>query len=155
MGRLVQQYKMIGMIGIPKEYGRYMYQYIYIYIIYIHMYTQFTFADTSVCFCYACHLSSHHVKESTRGGGGRRRPPPFVEAVESHLLYMVVGEVVSIAKKCRRISICALNMYVSAYVSHIPLESLSSQSSYTPAQTCYYGVDLLKTTFFKKKETVF
>ena len=28
-GRLVTEYRMIGMIGIPKEYGRYIHQYTY------------------------------------------------------------------------------------------------------------------------------
>ena len=37
--------------------------------------------------------------------------PPFVEAAEGRLLYMVAGEVASIAKAYRRISKCALNMY--------------------------------------------
>ena len=51
-------------------------------------------------------------------------------------LYMVAGEVASIAKTYRRISKCALNMYIDAYISHIPLESLSSQSSHTHLQAC-------------------
>ena len=81
---------------------------------------QCIFAHTSVCFCYACHLPSHHIKESTKGGGRRRRPPPFVEAAEGRLLYMVAGEVAGIAKTYRRISKYALNMYIDAYISHIP-----------------------------------
>ena len=36
-GRLVLGYGMIGMIAIPKEYGRYMHQYIYIYIYNAHL----------------------------------------------------------------------------------------------------------------------
>ena len=51
----------------------------------INIHIQCTFADTSVCFCYACHLPSQHIKESTKGGGCRRRPPPFVEAAEGRL----------------------------------------------------------------------
>ena len=61
------------------------------------------------------------IKESTKGGGRRRRPPPFVEATEGRLLYMVAGEVASIAKTYRRVSKYALNMYFHAYISHIPL----------------------------------
>ena len=80
--------------------------------------------------------SPAHIMESTKGGGRRRRPPPFVEAAEGRLLYMVAGEVASIAKTYRRISKCALNMYIDAYISHIPLESLSSQSSHTHLQAC-------------------
>ena len=99
----------------------------------INIHIQCTFADTSVCFCYACHLPSHHIKESQRGAARR---PPFVEAAEGRLLYMVAGEVASIAKTYRRISKCALNMYIDAYISHIPLESLSSQSSHTQLQAC-------------------
>ena len=34
-------------------------------------------ADASVCFCYACHLPSHPMKESTKGGGA-----PFVDSFE-------------------------------------------------------------------------
>ena len=41
----------------------------------INIHIQCTFADTSVCFCYACHLPIHHIKESTKGGG--RRPSPL------------------------------------------------------------------------------
>ena len=55
MGRLVTECMMIGMIGIPKECGRCMHQYN----------VQCTFADTSVCFRDACHLPSHHIKESS------------------------------------------------------------------------------------------
>ena len=60
-----------------------------------------------------------------------------MEAAESRLLYMVAGQVRSIAKAYRRISKCALNMYIDAYISHIPLESLSS---HTHLQTCRQGV---------------
>ena len=73
---------------------------------------------------YVCHLLSHHMKESTKGGGRGR------------LLYMVAGEAASIAKTYRGISKCALNMYIDAYISHTPLESLSSQSSSTQLQAC-------------------
>ena len=41
---------------------------------------------------------------------------PFVEAAEGRLLYMVAGEVASIAKTYRRISKYALNMYIDAYI---------------------------------------
>ena len=56
----------------------------------------------------------------------RRRPSavPFCG-----FLYVVAGEVASIAKTYRRISKCALNMYIDAYISHILLESPPSQSS--------------------------
>ena len=59
------------------------------------------------------------------------RPPCFVETAEGRLLYMAAGEVASIAKTYRRISKCALNMYIDAYIYHIALKSLSSQLSYT------------------------
>ena len=68
--------------------------------------------------------------------GSSLRPPPFVEAAAGRLLYMVAGEVASIAKTYRRISKCALNMYIDAYSSNIPLESPSSQSSHTHLQAC-------------------
>ena len=86
--------------------------------IYINIHIQCTFADRSVSFCYTCHLPSHHIQESMR------------------VLYMVAGEVASIAKTYRRISKCALNMCIDAYISHIPLESLSFQSSHTQVQAC-------------------
>ena len=73
------------MIGIPKEYRRY---------ICINIHVQCTFADASVCVCYACRIPSHHLKESTKGGGR----PPFVKAAEGRLLYVVAGEVASIAQ---------------------------------------------------------
>ena len=44
----------------------------YIYI-YIYIYIQCTFADTSECFCYACHLPSHHIQEAACG-----RPPLWI-----------------------------------------------------------------------------
>ena len=53
---------------------------------------------------------------------------------------LVTGEMASIAKTYRRISKCALNMYIDAYISYIPLESLSSQSSHTHLQACTKGV---------------
>ena len=52
-----------------------------------------------------------------KGGRPPRGPPPFVEEAEGRLLYMVDGEVASIAKTYRRISKCALNMYIDAYRS--------------------------------------
>ena len=57
-------------------------------------------------------------------------------AAEGRLLYMVTGEVASIAKTYSHISKCALNMYIDVHISHIPLESLSSQLSYTQVQAC-------------------
>merc|ERR1712216_171119 len=51
-------------------------------------------------------------------------------------LHMMAGEVASIAKTYRSISKCALNMYIDAYVSHVPLEPLSSSSSHTQVQAC-------------------
>ena len=94
----------------------------------ININIQNTFADTSICFCYTCRLPSHHIKESTK------------EAAEGRLLYMVAGEVASVAKTYRLISKYALNMYIDAYISHIPLEALSSQSSHTHLQACTKGV---------------
>ena len=41
----------------------------------INIHMQCTFADTSVYFCYACHLPGHHMKESTKEGG---RPPLWI-----------------------------------------------------------------------------
>ena len=90
----------------------------------INVHIQCTFADKSVYF--ACHLPSHHIKEAVAPLCG--------------FLYMAAGEVASIAKTYRRISKCALNMYIDAYISHIPLESLSSQSSHTHLQACTKGV---------------
>ena len=104
--------------------------YIYIYIC-INIHIQCTFADTSVCFCYACHLPSHYIKKAAFGR--------FISAAAPlcGFLFLVAGQVASITKKYRRISKCALNMYIDTYISHIPLESLSSQyhpiPSYKPA----------------------
>ena len=57
---------------------------------------------------------------------------------------MVAEEVASIAKTYRRIDKGALNIYIyiciDAYISYIPLESLSSQSSYTHSEACILGV---------------
>ena len=50
----------------------------------------------------------------------RRRPSA---APLRDFLYMVAGEVASIAQTYRRIS-SALDMYIGAYISHIPLEAL-------------------------------
>ena len=33
----------------------------------INIHLQCTLADTFVCFCYACHLPSHHIKEAAFG----------------------------------------------------------------------------------------
>ena len=41
---------------------------------------QCTFADTSVCFCYARHLPSHHIKEAAKGSSRLQQPPPFVDS---------------------------------------------------------------------------
>ena len=101
-----------------------------------HVFVKHGAQDMSVCFYYACHLPSHHIKESTKGDGRRQRLPPLVTPAEGRLLHMVAAEVGSIAKTYRRIRKCALNMYIDAYISHIPLESLSSQSSHTQVQAC-------------------
>ena len=84
----------------------------------INIHNQCIFADMSVCFRYACHL------------------PCQAAFVDSFIWRLVAG----IAKTYRRISKCALNMYIDTYISHILLESLSSQSSHTHLQACTKGV---------------
>ena len=115
--------------------------------IFINIHIECTFADTSVCVCYACHLPSHHIKEAAFGRLHRGGRPPSAAAPRCGLLYMVAGKVASIAKTYRRISKCAMNMYIDAYISHIPSESLSSQSSHTHLQACYsrQGIDIIQT----------
>ena len=88
----------------------------------MNIHIQCIFADTPVCSCHACPLPQPPHKGIDKWGGC----PPLVKAAEGHLLYMVAWEVASIAKTYRRISKYALNMYIDACISHIPLESLSS-----------------------------
>ena len=59
----------------------------------INVRIQCTFADTSVCFCYACHLPSHHVEEVAFG-----RSPLWIPLYGGWGNYIVAGEVVNIAK---------------------------------------------------------
>ena len=96
----------------------------------INIYILCTFMHIYACFCCVCCLPSPHTP--IHKGGGLRPPlhkggrPPSAAAPLCGFLYMVAGEVASIAKTYRRISKYALNMYIDAYISHIPLESLSS-----------------------------
>ena len=86
----------------------------------INIHIEYTFADTSVCFAMLA------TSPATI----------FMEAAGGRLLHMVTGEVAIIAKTYRSISKYASNMYIDAYISNIPVESLSSQSSHTHLQAC-------------------
>ena len=123
LDRLLAGYGMIGMIWVPKGYGIY---------ISINIHIQGTFANESVCFCYACHQPQQPYKGLHKGGvrrrrpaatlcDGGRRPPPLHGgwAGGKH------------SKNIKRINKYALNMYIDAYISHIPLDALSSQSPHT------------------------
>ena len=108
---------MIGVIGIPKEYGRYMHQCTYP----MHICRYF-------CMLLLC------------------LPLPQPPYKKGSLLYMVAWEAASIAKTYRSIFKCELNIYICIYIyidactSHIPLEFLSSQSFHSQFQACYLRI---------------
>ena len=77
----------------------------------INIHSQGTFADKSVCFCYACPLPSHHIKEAAFGRLHKGGRPPSAAAALCGFLCAVAGKGASIAKKYRQIRKGELNMY--------------------------------------------
>ena len=64
----------------------------------INIHIPCTFADTSACFSYACDLPSHRIKEAAFGRLHKGGRPPSGAAPLCGFLYMVAGEVASVAK---------------------------------------------------------
>ena len=114
--RPASEARMIRMIGTLKGYGRYM-----------HENTCSMHIGLFVCMFL---LGLPPPQPPYKGGGlwppPQRGRPPSVAAPLCGFLYMVAGEVASIAKTYRGMSKYALNMYFHAYISYIPLKSLSS-----------------------------